>query len=368
MDSEFNERNEVGPVIAADRIGFARLTRMAFNGIDLTPLWQRLMEEVVDGTADAGCALDLSLIAQLLGEKETGLSIQAEALAFHQLYRSPCSAASPRLRVLALAAAIDMGGNTPIEFLLEDSGIELQTLYVIDGMELPQRLPDHDVAIVVASDSEECLGALRIIDRAAPSWPRPLLNPPHLVGNLDRDKLHQLLRGIGGLDIPATLNMTRGQLSDVARSKLSFSEVSAGDTVPGHRPPARFACRRGARQTRRSQRDRSLSRGTAGTGFFRIPLCRLRQRRSIVSQVPCCFHRGATLRMSYGDRRSLGYLVSQCGDVGQRSEASRRRRRSCARSTSDLRAGIGPHWPTWPIGSALTISRSTARKTSAESC
>jgi hypothetical protein len=232
MDTEFNERKEVVTVVAADRIGFARITRMAFNGIDLSPLWQRLMEQVVDGSADAGCALDLSLIAQLLGERETGLQIQAEALAFHQLYRSPCSARPPRLRVLALAAAIDMGGNTPIEFLLEDSGIELQTLYVIDGMELPQRLPDHDVAIVVASDSEECRGALRIIDRAAVSWPRPLLNPPHLVGNQDRDKLHQLLAGIEGLDIPETFNMTRGQLSDLARSKLSLSEISAETEFP----------------------------------------------------------------------------------------------------------------------------------------
>jgi hypothetical protein len=99
-------------------------------------------------------------------------------------------------------------------------------------MELPQRLPDHDVAIMVASDSEECRGALRTIDRAAAGWPRPLLNPPHLVGNLDRDKLYQLLCGIEGLDIPATFNMTRGQLSDVSRSRLSFSEISAGTQFP----------------------------------------------------------------------------------------------------------------------------------------
>lgn len=231
MNAEFND-NEAVPAVAADRIGFARLTRMAFNGIDLSPLWQRLMAQVADGTADAGCALDLSLIAQLLGERETGLSIQAEALAFHQLYRSPCSAKPPRLRVLALAAAIDMGGNTPIEFLLEESGIELQTLYVVDGMELPEQLPDHDVAIVVASDSEECRGALRTIDRAVASWPRPLLNPPHLIGNLDRDKLHRLLGGIEGLDIPATFDMTRGQLFDVSRSKLSFSDVSVGTQFP----------------------------------------------------------------------------------------------------------------------------------------
>ena len=224
MDAELND-NELVPMIAADRIGFARLTRMAFNGVDLSPLWRRLMDQVADGSADAGCALDLSLIAQLLGERETGLLIQTQAITFHPLYRSPCSAKPPRLRVLALAANIDMGGNTPIEFLLEDSGIELQTLYLIDGMRLPDRLPDHDVAIVVASDSEECQSALRTIDRAAAGWPRPLLNPPHLVVNLDRDKLYRLLRGIEGLDIPATLNMTRGQLSDVAASKLSLPEI-----------------------------------------------------------------------------------------------------------------------------------------------
>lgn len=225
MDTELND-NELIQLVAADRIGFARLTRMAFNGLDLSPLWRRLMDQVADGSADAGCALDLSLIAQLLGERETGLLIQRQAIVFHQLYRSPCSVRPPRLRVLALAADIDMGGNTPIEFLLEDSGIELQTLYVIDGMKLPAQLPDHDVAIVVASDSEECRDALRIIDRAAADWPRPLLNPPRLVGNLDRDKLHHLLRGIEGLDIPATFNMTRGQLSDVAASRLSLSEIS----------------------------------------------------------------------------------------------------------------------------------------------
>src|SRR5277367_3612034 len=181
---------------SADRIGFAKLTTMAFSGIDLRPLQQQLMSMVAAGTAGAGEALDLSLISQLLGDKPAGMAIQAEVLAFHQLYRSPCSTETPRLRVLALAAAMDMGGNTPIEFLLEDSGIELQTLYVVAGVELPSPLPEHDVAIVIASDSEECREALRKIDSMAPRWPRPLLNAPRSVRNLDRDKLHGLLRGI----------------------------------------------------------------------------------------------------------------------------------------------------------------------------
>lgn len=212
---------------SADRIGFARLTTMAFDGADLRPLRDELISKLAAGTAGAGEGLDLSLITQLLGDRQAGIAIQAEVLAFHQLYRSPCSSEKPKLRVLALAAAIDMGGNTPIEFLLENSGIELQTLYVVAGIELPEPLPEHDVAIVIASDSEECLEALRKIDVVASRWPRPLLNPPRLVRNLDRDKLHGLLSGIEGLDIPATACVTRAQLSEIARSNTGLADVAA---------------------------------------------------------------------------------------------------------------------------------------------
>ena len=212
---------------SADRIGFARLTTMAFEGADLRPLRDQLIAKLADGTLGAGEGLDLSLIAQLLGDKQTGMAIQAEVLAFHQLYRSPCLSEKPKLRVLALAAAIDMGGNTPIEFLLENSGIELQTLYVVSGVDLPTPLPEHDVAIVIASDSEECLDALRKIDAMAPRWPRPLLNLPRFVCNLDRDKLHRLLRGVSGLEIPATLSVTREQLVSISQSQADVSSIAA---------------------------------------------------------------------------------------------------------------------------------------------
>src|SRR6202171_2554027 len=144
MNLECTEEAGVVRYPCADRIRLAKLTTMAFHGTDLRPLRDELISKVAGGTADAGEGLDLSLVTQLLGDKQMGLAIQAEVLAFHQLYRSPCAVGKPKLRVLALAAAIDMGGNTPIEFLLEGSGVELQTLYVIAGAELPVPLPDHD--------------------------------------------------------------------------------------------------------------------------------------------------------------------------------------------------------------------------------
>ena len=226
MKLEHNMASGLARYPSADRIGLAKLTTMAFNGVDLFPLRDKLISRVVAGLAGPGEGLDLSLIMQLLGDKPTGTAVQAEVLAHHQLYRSPC-ASEPRLRVLALAADIDMGGNTPIEFLLENSAIELQTLYVVAGVDLPAPLPEHDVAIVIASDSAECVEALRKIDAMASNWPRPLLNPPRLIRKLDRDKLHGLLRGIKGLDIPATASATRAQLSKIAQANAGLAEVAA---------------------------------------------------------------------------------------------------------------------------------------------
>jgi hypothetical protein len=232
MQADSSERAGTTELLWADRIGFAKLTTMAFHGMDLRPLHDELMSKVIDGTASAGEGLDLSLIAQLLGNKQTGLSIQAEVVGFHQLFRSPCAAERPKLRVLAFAAAIDMGGNTPIEFLLEESAIELLTLYVVPGIDVPLPPPDHDVAIVIASDSAECRDALRMIEEISPRWPRPMLNPPRLVCNLDRDKLHGLLRGIEGLEIPATIGVTRAQLANVAQSEVALADLAAELRLP----------------------------------------------------------------------------------------------------------------------------------------
>jgi hypothetical protein len=228
MQLDVDESLDVTEPNCADRIGMAKLAKMAFDGKDLRPLWRELIAKLYNGTAEAGEGLDLSLIAQLLGDKPAGLSIQQEVLKSHRLYRSPCASSNPPLRVLALAAPTDMGSNTPIEFLLEESAIELMVLYVIPGVELPVPLPDHDVAIVIASDSEDCRDALRKIDAAAPRWPRPLLNPPALVGCLDRDKLHRLLEGVDGLTIPATLVVTRERLMEVVGSADMLADI-AGD-------------------------------------------------------------------------------------------------------------------------------------------
>jgi glutathione synthase/RimK-type ligase-like ATP-grasp enzyme len=232
MEAVSGQPVETAWPVCADRMGVARLTKMAVAGINLRPSWQTLIAKVIDGTIKAGEGLDLSLIAQLLGDKPAGLAIQHEILLSHQLFRSPCAVTKPRLRVLALAAPTDMGSNMPIEFLLDDSDIELMTLYVMPEIEPPAALPDHDIAIVIASDSEECRDALRKIDSAAARWPRPLLNPPQRVCNLDRDKLHCLLDGIAGLEIPATTAVTRERLAQLSPSADACRDIAADLAFP----------------------------------------------------------------------------------------------------------------------------------------
>jgi glutathione synthase/RimK-type ligase-like ATP-grasp enzyme len=200
-----------------DRIGVAKLTKMAFDGVDLRPLWHELMEKVSDDAEGAGVGMDLSVIAQLLGDQATGLSIQKEVLATQRLFRLPCAA--PRLRVLALAGEMDIGGNTPIEFLLEGSDIELTTLYVVPGV--PWQVPEHDVAIVTAPDDPRTQTTLDEIERRTVDWPCKILNPPMQVRQLDRDRLCTLLRSIPGLEIPMTARISRCELEALDEATAS---------------------------------------------------------------------------------------------------------------------------------------------------
>ena len=232
MESKPLELRVAARADRAEQVGLARLAKAAFDGKDLRPKWRELIGKLLDGTASAGEGLDLGLIAQLLGDKPAGLAIQHDVLRSHQLFGTRCHVPEPRLKLLALAAETDLGSNTPIEFLLEESAVELTTLYLLPGAELLDPLPDHDLAIVIASDSEDCRAALRTIEAVATRWPRPLLNPPKLIGNLDRDKLHRLLQDIDGLAIPATFAVGRERLLQASPSADAFDGIAPGLAFP----------------------------------------------------------------------------------------------------------------------------------------
>jgi glutathione synthase/RimK-type ligase-like ATP-grasp enzyme len=211
----------------ATPIGIAKLSRMMFEGQDLTPLWRELIGKYIYDREDAAALMDLATVEQLFGNLQDGLARQADALAIERLYRSPCAAAVPGLRLLAFAAAGDLGTNTPLEFLLEESDVALETLYIVPGEPLPPVIPEHDVAFCAVGESDDNLPVLAEIERLARHWPHPVLNHPDRVRQLSRERLFALLDGAPGLVMPMTLRVDRTSLE-----RLAAGAVAIGDLLP----------------------------------------------------------------------------------------------------------------------------------------
>lgn len=205
------------------RIGVAKLAKRSFDGADMNAVWAELVPKLKADPEDIETAMDLSVVAQLAQQQEMGLEIQDQALSVRRLFRSPCAAARPRLRLLAFAAASDIGGNTPLEFLLEGSDIELYTLYIVPGTELPEALPDHDAAFVAVPDSDATRATLMEIERLVRDWPRPVINAPRRIVELERDRLYKLLHDVPGIDIPMTARVDRDDLQDVIAGETALT-------------------------------------------------------------------------------------------------------------------------------------------------
>lgn len=202
--------------ICVPRMGVASLTRLAFQGVDLFPLWTEMMDRVTDDLPGSGIGMDLSVIAQLRGDKPTGLAIQNEALQLNQIFCPEQNPGAPSLRVLALATASDVGANTPIEFLLQDSNISLAVLYLGADIPLPRAIPHHDVAIVIAPATKDGEHALAMAERLMGGRTAPVLNRPAHIRHLERDQLYRTLENIRGLSIPPTMRTTRAELEQPA--------------------------------------------------------------------------------------------------------------------------------------------------------
>ncbi len=213
-------------------IGVARLSKMMFDGEDLTPLWRELIGKYVYTPDDAAALMDLATIEQLFGNREDGLARQAEALEICRLYRSPGPAAAPRLKLLALAAPGDMSANTPLEFLLQESDVALETLYVVPGVPLPSPLPEHDVAFVAIGESDENAPSLAALERVLPQWPRPVINTPQRIASLSRQRLHAALVDAPGVVIPMTQRVDRGALAGLAAGAAGVRELLQDGDFP----------------------------------------------------------------------------------------------------------------------------------------
>jgi hypothetical protein len=204
-------------------LGVAKLSKLAFDGVDLTPLHGQLLDKYIFEPDNAAALMDLSTIEQLFGNEHDGVARQGEALMLRQVFHSPCARTKPALRLLALAAPGDVGNNTPLEFLLEGSDIALSTLYIVPGQPLPNPLPEHDLAIVTACEADSNRAVLAEIERVLPSWPKPVLNHPEEIAALSRERLHGRMKNVPGLMMPATVRIDRATLGEIAAGRTALA-------------------------------------------------------------------------------------------------------------------------------------------------
>jgi glutathione synthase/RimK-type ligase-like ATP-grasp enzyme len=217
----------------ATPIGIPALAKLAFDGIDLAPVWNCLVDHVNQFPADAAAFMDLSTIAHIQGRPQDRLMLQARALDLQRVYRQPpAPAATQPLRLLAFMAPGDFMANLPIEFLLEGSGVMLDMVYVVPGLPLWQPLPAHDVAMVAVAESDENQAVLAQIAALLPSWNRPVLNAPDRIARLTRDGTWELLRSAPGVAIPQSLRIDRPNLVRIARGEASIVDALQDSDFP----------------------------------------------------------------------------------------------------------------------------------------
>ena len=161
--------------------------------------------------------MDMFMLLQNLGLDEFSLEIQQRALRHRTCFRllNPPNA---KLRLLALYGPGNMQQNGPLDFLLFDTDISLDVMYLsekdLQGSTL--EVPDHDVAIIAMSASSTINPILKALVPFTNQWPRPVLNNTQGILQCERDKLHALLAGISGLTIPPMKRLARDQIQKIA--------------------------------------------------------------------------------------------------------------------------------------------------------
>ncbi len=207
----------MGKGMTSELQGMAALMTLAFQGADLTPIGSRLIESAgsYPASSNADALLDLSILLHLRGNHDIALSVQAQALKLRQIYTLPARQ-GPAIRLLAIVTPGDLSANTPLEFLVKDSDIELTLLYLSTTLPFPDPIPEHDVAFIAVGESESALPLLFALSDLAKIWPRPVLNAPDRIAQLSRNQVSTILQDAPGIYIPPSIRIPRDQLMNMA--------------------------------------------------------------------------------------------------------------------------------------------------------
>lgn len=205
-----------GPIVPAPSLGLSRLMRLIQVQAELSVVWDGLLARVAADENDVGALLDISTLLQMSGQMEKGLELQAQAIARQPCYRT-VHGSGLGLKVLVFMAPGDLMANTPVDFLLEGSDVELTLCYLDGPPPAFERLPPHDVAFLAVGQADTRLPLLRELLGAFTNWPVPVLNAdPALIAEFSREGVAALLADAPGVLAPPAVRLSRGALIDLA--------------------------------------------------------------------------------------------------------------------------------------------------------
>ncbi len=213
-------------------IGVAPLMLRAFRHEDMAPLALALVARAQAHPLDANAYLDCSTVLQLSGDHDVALSVQAEAVRIQPRYTLPAKRGAAPLRLLVLMGLGDLMSNTPIEFLVEDSDVTLELLYLTEDAPWPEAFPEHDVMMVALAESTANQPLLRRLSELLADWPRPILNRPEHIAVLSRDGACAALAGIDGVDMPRTIRADREQVAALAQAPAMLADLLPDASFP----------------------------------------------------------------------------------------------------------------------------------------
>jgi len=201
--------------MAKSLIGVSPIMHDIYLGRDTAPLWNGLVARVSADSNDAEALMDLSALLQGRGQRKMGLDLQKDAIALQSRFRRVFGTGGG-LKVAALVVAGDLMANTPIDFLLEGSDIDLTYLYVDAGTSSLPDLSYFDAVFMAVGESEENRPVLENIEilLAGSGTQLPVMNGyPARVTRLTREGVGALLAGVPGAVVPTTVTVSPEDLA-----------------------------------------------------------------------------------------------------------------------------------------------------------
>jgi hypothetical protein len=104
--------------------------------------------------------------------------------------------------------------NTPLEFLIEDSDVALQLMYVGEGIPASLDIPNHDVAFVAPCECDQNQPLLKQLSQVMHYWPSPFVNLPASIAELQRDRVAEKLSGVAGVAASRARRLSRQACRD----------------------------------------------------------------------------------------------------------------------------------------------------------